>query len=215
MTHLYLVRHGETDWNLQRRIQGSTDIPLNDTGRAQAARTGILLSRRHWDGILSSPLSRAFETAAIIANRAGLAEPEAFGEIVERAYGDAEGLTDAELSRRFPPGSVVPGRESREQVAARVIPALVRIAEQHAGKHLIITTHGGVIRTVLNTVAPGSPAHRGIPISNGSIHSFRLRDGALELVAFDDPIEEASVEPGAPDLSEQNAIEQREAIGEA
>ncbi len=214
MTYLYLVRHGETDWNLQRRIQGSTDIPLNDTGRAQAARTGALLSRRHWDAILSSPLSRAFETAAIIAERTGLAEPEAFEEIVERAYGDAEGLTDAELSRRFPPGSMVPGRESREEVAARVIPALVRVAERHPGKHLIITTHGGVIRTVLNTIAPGSPAHRGIPISNGSIHSFRSRGGALELVAFDDPIEVASVEPGAPDLSDQNAIEQREAIGE-
>jgi uncharacterized phosphatase len=214
MTHLYLVRHGETDWNLQRRIQGSTDIPLNDTGRAQAARTGNLLSRRHWDGILSSPLSRALETATIIADRTGLAQPEAFEEIVERAYGDAEGLTDAELSQRFPPGSVVPGRESREQVAARVIPALVRVAERHPGEHLIITTHGGVIRTVLNMIAPGSPAHRGIPISNGSIHSFRLRGGALELVAFDDPIEVASVEPGAPDLSDQNAIEQREAIGE-
>jgi uncharacterized phosphatase len=215
MTHLYLVRHGETDWNLQRRIQGSTDIPLNDTGRAQAARTGALLSRRHWDGILSSPLSRAFETATIIADRTGLAEPEAFDEIVERAYGDAEGLTDAELSQRFPPGSAVPGRESREQVAARVIPALVRVAEQHPDKHLIITTHGGVIRTVLNTIAPGSPAHRGIPISNGSIHSFRLRGGALELVAFDDPIEVESVEPGASDLSDQNAIEQREAAGES
>lgn len=214
MTLLYLVRHGETDWNLQRRIQGSTDIPLNDTGRLQAARTGALLARRRWDGILSSPLSRAYETAGIIADRTGLPEPEAFEEIVERSYGDAEGLTDAELSERFPPGSAVPGRESREQVVARVIPALVRLGERHPGKRLIVTTHGGVIRTVLNTVAPGSPAHRGIPITNGSIHSFRLRGGALELVAFDDPIEDASVEPGAPDLSEQNAIEQREAAGE-
>lgn len=215
MTLLYLVRHGETDWNLQRRIQGSTDVPLNDTGRLQAARTGMLLGRRHWDGILSSPLSRAFETASIIAEHTGLAVPETFEEIVERAYGDAEGLTDAELSQRFPRGSVVPGRESREQVAARVIPALVRLAEECPGRHLIVTTHGGVIRTVLNTIAPGSPAHRGIPISNGSIHSFRLTDGSLELVAFDDPIEEASVEPGSSDLSEQNAIEQREAVGES
>jgi probable phosphoglycerate mutase len=63
---------------------------------------------------------------------------------------------------------------------------------------------------VLNTIAPGSPTHRGVPISNGSIHSFRLRDGELELVAFDDPIEEASIEPGSADLSEQNALEQRE-----
>jgi probable phosphoglycerate mutase len=215
MTLLYLVRHGETDWNLQRRIQGSTDIPLNDTGRLQAARTGALLARRHWDGVLSSPLSRAFETASIISDTAGLPGPVPFEAIVERAYGDAEGLTDAELSLRFPPGSTVPGRESREEVASRVIPALIGVAQQHPGKRLIVTTHGGVIRTVLNTVAPGSPVHRGIPISNGSIHSFRLKGRRLELMAFDDPIEVASVEPGASDLSEQNAIEQREAAGEA
>ena len=64
MTLLYLVRHGETDWNRTHRIQGSTDIPLNDTGRAQARRAGRLLAKRSWDGIYSSPLSRAFETAA-------------------------------------------------------------------------------------------------------------------------------------------------------
>ena len=65
MSYVYLVRHGETDWNRTHRIQGSSDIPLNDTGRAQAARTAALLARRQWDAIYSSPLSRAFETATI------------------------------------------------------------------------------------------------------------------------------------------------------
>ena len=90
MTSLYLVRHGETDWNAQRRIQGSTDIPLNATGRAQAATTGRLLARREWDGIYSSPLSRAFETASIIATEIGLDRPSTIDEIVERNYGAAE-----------------------------------------------------------------------------------------------------------------------------
>src|SRR5690606_6630523 len=62
MTLFYLVRHGETDWNLERRVQGSSDIPLNETGRRQAARTARLLARRSWDAIYSSPLSRAMET---------------------------------------------------------------------------------------------------------------------------------------------------------
>ncbi|MEO7122767.1 MAG: histidine phosphatase family protein [Lacisediminihabitans sp.] len=211
MTLLYLVRHGETDWNRQRRIQGSTDIPLNDTGRAQAMRAGNLLARRRWDGILSSPLSRAYETARIIAREVGLNEPHRLDDMAERQYGDAEGLTDRQLSRRFPQGSSVPGRETREAVAARVLPALVRLAESNPGKSFIVTTHGGVIRTVLNTVAPDADIHRGVPISNGSIHSFRLNDGALQLVAFDDPIDEASVEPGAADLLQQNAVERREA----
>jgi probable phosphoglycerate mutase len=209
MTLLYLVRHGETDWNLQRRIQGSTDIPLNDTGRQQAIRTADILARRRWDGIVSSPLSRAYETASIIAQRLGLDEPHKLGDIVERAYGEAEGLTDQQLSH-YPRDSVVPGRESRDAVAGRVIPALLRLAEENPDKRFIVATHGGVIRAVLNAVAPEASSHRGVPITNGSIHSFRLRDGGLELVAFDDPIEEASVEPGSADLSEQNALEQRE-----
>ncbi len=207
MTQLYLVRHGETDWNLARRIQGSTDIPLNATGRAQAARTGELLSRREWTGIASSPLSRARETAEIIGSEVGISDIEIVDDLVERQYGEAEGLEAEELDRRFPVGTTVPGRESREAVARRVIPALLALAERNPGADLIVTTHGGVIRTVLNEVSPHSPAHRGVPITNGSVHSFRVVDGALELVAFDDPIEEESIAEDCGDIVDQNAVE--------
>ena len=118
MTLLYLVRHGETDWNRDRRIQGSTDIPLNETGRLQARRTGTLLARRSWDAIITSPLSRAAETAAIIADELGLPAPQIVDAIVERAYGEAEGLDDIELARRFPDNTPVAGRESRQEVGA-------------------------------------------------------------------------------------------------
>ncbi|HEY0259959.1 MAG TPA: histidine phosphatase family protein [Lacisediminihabitans sp.] len=210
MTLLYLVRHGETDWNLERRIQGSTDIPLNDTGRAQAARTGRLLARREWDGIVSSPLSRALETGRIIAREVGIDGIETLDAIVERRYGEAEGLEDRELARLFPGNSIVPGRETRQEVEGRVIPALVSLAERYEGANLIVTTHGGVIRTVLNAVAPGESRHRGVPITNGSVHSFRHVDGGLELVRFDDPIDEESVDLGHGDLLDQNPIERRE-----
>jgi uncharacterized phosphatase len=126
MTELYLVRHGETDWNRQRRIQGLTDIPLNDTGRAQARATGELLARRSWDAVYASPLARARETAAIIAGELGLPGPTLLDALVERNYGDAEGLDWMQVDSRFPHGAAVPGRESREQVGARVVPALIR-----------------------------------------------------------------------------------------
>ncbi|MET4780294.1 histidine phosphatase family protein [Glaciihabitans sp. UYNi722] len=213
MTLLYLVRHGETDWNRARRIQGSTDIPLNDTGRMQAARTGELLSRRSWDGIASSPLSRAFETAQIIGRTVEIYQIKVIDDLVERRYGEAEGLEDRELARRFPGDTPVPGRETREAVIARVIPALIALAERHPDSNLIITTHGGVIRTVLNAVAPELAGHRGVPITNGSVHSFRHVDGGLELVAFDDPIEEDSIADDCGDIVDQNAIEQRESAG--
>ncbi len=212
MTLLYLVRHGETDWNRARRIQGSTDIPLNETGRAQAAHTGRLLARRHWDGIASSPLSRARETAQIIGRELGIDDIEILDDIVERHYGDAEGLADDELSRLFPSGTAVPGRETRQDVAARVVPSLIDLAERHHGSNLVVATHGGVIRTVLNAVAPHSDDHSGVPITNGSIHSFRLVDGGLELVAFNDPIEVESVGDDCGDLVDQNGIEKREAV---
>jgi uncharacterized phosphatase len=209
MTSLYLVRHGETDWNRQRRIQGSTDIPLNPTGRAQAETTGVLLARRHWDGIFASPLSRAFETASIIAASVGLGEPGALEAIVERNYGEAEGLNWEEIEQRFPGDTTVPGRETHDEVANRVIPALMELALAHRGQNLIVVTHGGVIRSVLNVIDPGV-VHGSI--TNGSIHSFELVDGALELVAFDDPIDELSLECGTEDLDQQNALESRETL---
>lgn len=207
---LYLVRHGETDWNRARRIQGSTDIPLNDTGREQAATTGRLLARRRWDAIYSSPLSRAAETASIIAGEVGLEPPVLIDELVERNYGEAEGLADPELARRFPGDTPVPGRETREEVAARVLPALVELAERHPDEAIVVVAHGGVIRSVLGVI---DPEGRHGMITNGSIHSLRHEDGTFSLIAFDDPIEVESLECATENLEDQNAVERRDSAG--
>lgn len=207
---LYLVRHGETDWNRARRIQGSTDIPLNDTGRKQAATTGRLLARREWDAIYSSPLSRAAETASIIAGEVGLDAPVLIDELVERNYGEAEGLADPELARRFPGDTPVPGRETREEVAARVLPALVELAERHPDQAIVVVAHGGVIRSVLGVI---DPEGRHGMITNGSIHSLRHEDGTFSLIAFDDPIEVESLEFATENLEDQNAVERRDSAG--
>ena len=207
MTLIYLVRHGETDWNRERRIQGSTDIPLNDTGRQQAAATGALLSTRRWDGVYASPLARAYETGSIIARELGLGAPGVVDDLAERRYGQAEGLTGDEIDALFPGDTPVPGRETREEVAARTIPALVALAERHAGESIVVVSHGGVIRTILTAVAPGAHAE---PIRNGSVHSFRHTDGTLDLIAFDDPIEVESLENAVDDIEDQNAVESRD-----
>ncbi len=204
MTELYLVRHGETDWNRQHRIQGLTDIPLNDTGREQAQAAGRLLTRRTWDAIYTSPLSRARETASIIAAENGLPEPIAVEQLVERNYGDAEGLNFAEIDRRYPNRSEVPGQESRADVSARVVPALRELAAAHPGESVLIVSHGGAIRSVLMAVDRASS--HGM-ITNGSVHSFRFEDDELRLIRFDDPIEIESVVTGGGDLDEQNAVE--------
>lgn len=210
MTMIYLVRHGETDWNRERRIQGSTDIPLNATGREQAASTGALLSRRRWDGVYASPLSRAYETGEIIARSLGLPAPGVVPELAERRYGAVEGLTSDEIDERFPGETPVPGRETREEVAARTIPALVALAERHAGESIIVVSHGGVIRTILTAIAPGAHPE---PIRNGSVHSFRHTEGTLDLIAFDDPIEVESLAYAVDDIEDQNAVESRDSLG--
>ncbi len=207
MTVFALVRHGETDWNRERRIQGSTDIPLNETGREQARATGELLSSRRWTGLVASPLSRAAETARLIGAAVGLGEPELEPRLAERDYGEAEGLTGPEIDALFPDGADVPGREPREAVAERVVAALHDLAARHPGEAVIVVAHGGVIRSVLETVAPGR--HRE-PITNGSVHSFRHADGSLELVAFDDPIDERSIFPYTDDFEQQNRLAERE-----
>ena len=207
MTLLYLVRHGETDWNRARRIQGATDIPLNDLGRRQAAEAGDLLARRTVDRVVASPLSRAAETGAIIAARLGLPGPELVAAVAERRYGDAEGLTGTEVEQRFPAGTPVPGREGRRELLARVLPALVEIGGSADGGLVVVATHGAVIRAVVTHVAGDDALHLGVPIRNGSIHSFEVRDDALVLREFDDPIEVESERAGTPGFEYQNALE--------
>lgn len=207
MTDLYLVRHGETDWNRQRRIQGRTDIPLNDTGREQARLTGMLLTRRPITRVVASPLDRARETAQIIADELGLETPELRDALVERDYGAAEGLSYREIDERYPEGTAVPGRETREEVAARIIPALVGIADDHPGGAVVVVSHGGAIRAALLSAEPDGGFGA---ITNGSVHAFHVDAGDLRLVAFDDPIDLASIDPRAGDLDVQNAVEARE-----
>jgi len=204
MTELYLVRHGETDWNAARRIQGRTDIPLNDTGREQARQAGELLARRRWDAVYASPLSRARETAAIIGERVGITEVGTRDALMERDYGAAEGLDFDELAARYPEGVHAEGQESREDVGHRVGSALVELADSHPGESLIVVSHGGAIRAVLQLADPGTQHPR---ITNASVHSFRVQDGTLQLIAFDDPIEEESLLPECEDLDAQNAVE--------
>ncbi|GAA2171227.1 hypothetical protein GCM10009846_04430 [Agrococcus versicolor] len=139
-----LVRHGQTDWNLDLRMQGTSDIPLNDTGRAQALEAAVLLADDRWDAIVSSTLSRAAVTADIIAERLGMEVLERDPRLVERAYGEVEGLTKAEATERF--GTAWPGEESYEALQRRAVAAVDAVAERHAVDHLVIVTHGTFIR---------------------------------------------------------------------
>jgi probable phosphoglycerate mutase len=201
------VRHGETEWNRVRRIQGVSDIPLNDTGRAQAAALGDILVGHNFDLIVSSPLSRADETARIIAQRLGMPAPITVPDLIERNYGEAEGSSGADLDRRYPPGTHIPGREDREVVTQRAVRVLHDMAIRHPHADIVAVAHGAVIRSVVDYAAPG--LHKE-PITNCSVHSFSLVAGTLELVAFDDPMEIASHQLAQDEFEDQNPVEARE-----
>lgn len=184
VTRFSIVRHGQTDWNLEQRIQGSTDIPLNSRGRAQAAETGLVLRGTTWNAVVTSPLVRALETARIIAGELDHPAPLVVPELTERHHGQIEGLTFAERQVRFPDGSAVPGLESRQAVLDRVLPALESLAADHPGARLVVVCHGGVIGTLVRYATGGQRPAAGELIPNGSVHDFRWESGRLELDSF-------------------------------
>lgn len=148
---IVVVRHGETDWNIGRRIQGRTEIPLNETGRAQArAAAAILRDTGAWTHVVSSPLGRAAETASIIAEVLGLPAPGLDHGILERDFGPAEGLLVADAAARWP-GLDVPGAETLAALAERGARALSR--HLHEAPGAVVVAHGALIRSTLSVLS--------------------------------------------------------------
>ncbi|HSI97008.1 MAG TPA: histidine phosphatase family protein [Gaiellaceae bacterium] len=191
-TTIVLVRHGQTDWNVERRFQGRADIPLNATGRAQAAELAELLADHRPTIVYSSPLLRALETAEIVADR--LRAPVRTSEsLLEVDVGSWSGLTRAEVEARFPEGYrrwFAHGHgwddgETYEELEARVVSGLISIAALHHGERLLAVTHGGPIRSALAAAAglDFGQVRRSIAfLENCAAVSVAVRDGAIEAV---------------------------------
>ncbi|HJV99133.1 MAG TPA: histidine phosphatase family protein [Arthrobacter sp.] len=150
LTTFALIRHGQTDWNAQRRLQGSTDIPLNDVGRGQARDAVAVVSAYEWDAIVSSPLSRAAETADLIAAGLGLSVARRMPELTERSFGPAEGLqAGPELDALRVDGGFR-GAESEDGAASRGLAALEALAEEFRGGRVLVVAHGTLLRVSLS-----------------------------------------------------------------
>ena len=205
-TRLVVVRHGETDWNVAQRIQGHTDIPLNDTGRRQAAQAAAALAGEGLAAVYSSDLARAHETASAIARAAGLAVV-ADAALRERAFGHFEGVPFRELEQRHPeqvrrwrerdPGFGPEGGEVLRDFYARAVGAALRIAARHPGEAIALVAHGGVL-DCLYRAATGQAldAPRTWQLGNASINRLLAADGRLVLVGWNDDghLETAPVE---------------------
>jgi broad specificity phosphatase PhoE len=187
-TTIVLVRHGETDWNRERRFQGHADTPLNDAGRRQARELAEALGSERLSAVYTSPLRRASETARIVAGELGLEarELEALREI---DVGDWQGMTVDEVRARFPERADVawrsgwPNGETNEELAARVVPALFDLGRRHAGNRVLGVTHAGPIRAALAAAAGLSYDESGEqigPLENCATFHFAIRDGDIE-----------------------------------
>ena len=162
---LALVRHGRTDWNRDDLLQGSSDIPLDDTGRAQAHEAArALAGLGRWNAVVCSPLSRARETAEIIAAELRIEVGPSLPDLAERDYGPLEG-TSSGVAAETHPHRDYPGAEPLDAVAARGRRALDAIADAYRDRDVVVVSHGTLIRYTLVSLA-GFPIEG---IRNGTV----------------------------------------------
>ncbi|MEN9844271.1 MAG: hypothetical protein RLZZ612_2100 [Pseudomonadota bacterium] len=197
VTRLVLLRHGETPWNTDTRIQGHTDIPLNTVGVWQAQRLSAALADQPLDAIYSSDLQRAWATAQAVAAPHGVqvrAEPL----LRERCFGALEGLTWAEIEAqhpahaihwrtRTPEWSPPGGGESLVRLQARVLGVLHRVAAAHMGQHIALVAHGGVLDALYRAaVGLDLQAPRSWLLKNAAINRVLWTPDSLTLVGWGD-----------------------------
>lgn len=196
-TRFCLVRHGETAWNAEGRVQGQIDISLNDLGRAQAKAAAARLATEQFDALYSSDLSRTVETAQSAAALLGL-EVERTAGLRERFFGAFQGLTHAEAQALYPadfarfaardPDHRFPGEaESLRVFSGRVEAALGDLAERHRDGTLLVVTHGGVL-DIVHRLATGQPLQtpRNFTLFNAALNWIERRDGAWVLLSWAD-----------------------------
>ena len=194
MIELIVVRHGETDWNRIRRLQGHTDIALNANGREQADRLRDALADERIAAIHASDLSRAVETARPIATRLGL-PIRTDARLRERHYGVLEGKTFPEIVEAYPDEAerlrtrdaehTMPGGESQRTFFHRVVDAVTAITGAQQRGPILIVTHGGVL-DMLHRSATGLAldAERACPIPNAVVNRLAFDDGRFVVRAW-------------------------------
>lgn len=176
-TIIGLLRHGQTDWNIDMRLQGISDIPLNETGHKQARLAAQILSNGDWSQVISSPLSRAKDTARYVADALGIPEINVHELLLERSFGDAEGSSYEDWKERLQSGLNAGGAESIEQLESRVNLLLDELASTYEGKSVLAVSHGALIRKLIGVVSDGEFPREGERFGNASLTTI-IHDGS-------------------------------------
>ena len=195
-TRIIATRHGETAWNVDTRIQGHLDIPLNDTGRWQAQRLGAALAGEPIARVYASDLGRAHQTAQAVADTAGLQVVSDPG-LRERAFGIFEGRTFAEIEADWPeqamrwrkrdPAFEPEGGESLLRFRERIVGTLDRLAAAHPGEQIVVVGHGGVLDVLYRAATRQElQAPRTWALGNAAINRLLWTPDGLTLVGWAD-----------------------------
>ncbi len=196
MTHLLVIRHGETAWNVDARIQGHLDIPLNDRGLWQAGRMAQALADSGVAAVYSSDLQRAWQTAEALGRVTGVT-PVPEPRLRERAFGRFEGLTFAEIESRWPddaarwrrrdPDFGPGGGETLADFHTRVVAAARQLAAGHPGQVVALVAHGGVLDCLYRAASRlDLAAQRTWPLHNASINRLLHGSEGFALVGWGD-----------------------------
>ncbi len=212
-TRVLLVRHGESTWNAERRVQGQLDPPLSGEGRRQAGLLARRLAGRTLAGFYSSDLQRAMETSTLVGDALGQA-PVPLPSLREIYLGEWEGVRTEDIARRFPKvwekwvrepdWDLVPGAESGASFEARAGDAIAGIFNLHASGEVLVVTHGGVIQVALHQAI--GRTSRGLflfKIQNTSISILERRHGRVTIGGVNDVahLEVAVTDPATVDVS--------------
>lgn len=195
--NLYLLRHGETDWNAEGRLQGQTDIPLNEKGKVQMLQVAEELKKLgiRVDLVITSPLLRARQSAEIVSEMLGYKRSNILVEplLIERNFGDGEGKTWSELLAQYPEG-ICTGREPfgrvepLEELVGRGQAAFEKIVNTHAEeKNIIVVAHGALLSALLTAVTKGKIEYGGekVRFTQGSIYLVRYMADTIEVAGYE------------------------------
>ena len=179
-----LFRHGQTDWNINFLLQGVTDIPMNQTGIDQVKLAAQAIRREDWDLILTSPLGRARQTAEIIYDQVGFDEVLEENLLIERSFGEAEGLSHEQWREKYSNLDEIPGGESRTQLALRSQLLLDNVSEQFSGKRILAVSHGALIRTLIAIASNDQLPRDGERLGNASLNVVGHEDSSWRVVNY-------------------------------
>ncbi len=184
-TIIGLLRHGQTDWNVDMRLQGVSDIPLNDYGREQANTAAEVLSSSTWEMIVSSPLSRALETANIVASKLGFENVDVLPELIERSFGVAEGLSYDDWKTRYQDGQNVDQAETIAQLDVRANALLELLALKFEGQRVLTVSHGALIRRLIHIISNGEFPREGERFGNASMTTIEHDGDDWKILNYD------------------------------